>query len=196
MLFDGNGKIEACYNEGNFLCHSADTTSSFGRVGGIAGTVLGSNSSTNIVYCYNAGDVQYLEYGMTGGIVGGNEDNSTWTSGGLEINYCYNLIDVSGKSSGGIIGGKKTNAEKTKINNCYAVEYGAICLNTSVPTTNSYYCYSSISSGTSVYDNSNYMKTQAFCDRLNSSDPENPKYKMIKEQKYPALYWQEGTPKE
>ena len=97
-----------------------------------------------------------------------------------------------------------SSATTIKIENCYGkgatVFYEANYNdNNKITFTNVYTSRnnSSNASGT-TYVTEAEMKTEEFCKRINNnqiSDSGEPIFKMIKEQEYPALYWQEGTPK-
>ena len=123
----------------------------------------------------------------------------SYSSTNLTINGCYNLGEIDGLNDsikpGGIAGNLDTNAT---IKNCNISTKGALVPKTGIIVENSYHWYLPTTSYPSSDEDYGYdtdMKTQTFCDKLNSSSTTEPIYKMIKEQEFPALYWQEGTSK-
>ena len=151
---------------------------------------------------YNVGYVietyEQLE-GIVGQSVGENGNAYSYSSTNLTINGCYNLGEIDGLNDsikpGGIAGNLDTNAT---IKNCYISTKGALVPKTGIIVENSYHWYLPTTSYPSSDEDYGYdtdMKTQTFCDKLNSSSTTEPIYKMIKEQEFPALYWQEGTSK-
>ena len=97
-----NGTVEECYNIGNILA-----TTGYARYA--KGGVVGRNSGI-IKKCYNTAKVDGSNNWNVGGIAGDNRD-------GAEISFCYNIGEIIGGPSGGIVGENIGD-----IKNCYTID--------------------------------------------------------------------------
>jgi len=130
VAYATNCYIENCINNGKI--------SGKDKVGGIAGCVSTSNSTTssishNITNCINNGEIS-SEY-IAGGIVGIFYNTSSYITTNHKIIGCLNIGDIKGKgyddydgTAGGIVG--VTNADNLEISNCE--NYGLVVGNDGV----------------------------------------------------------------
>ena len=176
--------------------------------GGICGCTYGENykdydaSTPGKLYiynCYNSNKIigTYVYFGEILGMI---------KSGSVYIKNSYGLGDNPLISY--FSGYEDEGQQIMSIKNCYVLssKYATKIEDSKTPvrvlTFDNCYNLESENSTTSItgiiYVTDNYMKTNYFCNSLNNnelSDDGKPIFKMIKEQDYPALYWQEGTPK-
>ena len=99
------GTIENCYNVGKITVADG---------GDGAGGIAGNAAFCTVKECYNKGEIVAGEgnCSWTGGIVGWSEEAR------LTIENCYNIGNINGKTSGGIVG---FFASYSEISNCYNI---------------------------------------------------------------------------
>ncbi len=210
LTIDGNGGtrsaggicgIGAGYimNSGNLGSIQFNSSSTMG--GGICGHSYmtwgqdynSSNPAQLYIYnCYNVGKISG-NFSVYGEILGRIKSGSVYIKNSYSLGSKY-LVGAKGSY-------EKEGTQTRTIENCYVLSDG----NNDLSDTNSPFTFKNfytLGTGTPAsgitYVTDAEMKTEAFCNKLNNnqlSDSGEPIFKMIKEQDYPALYWQEGTTK-
>ena len=122
LILEGSVKNSALIQRAGYthvknVINRADITGGNSNVGGIVGTVIGSNkygqtySDIRIQNCGNEGDI--LGGSKTGGILG-------YTQTGTHLDGCYNTGSISGDTSvGGLVGYMQGSSKNCSIQNSY-----------------------------------------------------------------------------
>jgi len=151
---NGTVNIEYSANEGNI-----STSAASGYAGGIVGNIEGQTPTVNINWCYNRGDVQGNSGNYVGGIVG------RVRYGTVKIENCFNdaAISTSPASKAAIVCRENTNATVTVTNSYFNKDITNVALHYQSSNTTNFTV-----NGGSEGKTSNYIRSQAFVDYMNS----------------------------
>ena len=114
------GSINESYNLGNITNQINDAQKNVGYEGGLVGYYSGHNSTLSnenaIVKCYNIGTIKGTNY--VGGLIGNYISSVMYTKSAIKDSY--NIGDISGNYSGGIVGiVRYGRSVHYKLTNCY-----------------------------------------------------------------------------